>query len=199
MNKPLRVALGITGSFCTFDRVANIIEGLVDDEINIIPVFSFNAATMDTRFGCAEEWKEKFYNITGNIPITTIQDAEPIGPKKLVDIMVIAPCTGNTLSKLANAITDTPVLMAAKSHLRNGGPLVIGISTNDALGMNAKNIGVLQNTKNYYFIPYSQDNPDGKPTSIIANYELMKQTIEYAMQGKQIQPVVLGSNETLLL
>lgn len=133
---------------------------------------------------------EKAKHLTGKKPITTIPDAEPIGPKSMLDILVIAPCTGNTLSKLANGISDTPVLMAAKSHLRNNRPLVISLSTNDALGMNLKNIGILLNTKNIYFVPFGQDNYDKKPNSMIAHTSLLNETIEYALAGKQLQPVI---------
>ena len=130
--------------------------------------------------------------MTGNDPITTIEDAEPIGPKKYLDVLAIVPCTGNTLAKLANGITDTPVLMAAKAHLRNGKPLVISISTNDGLSMNLKNIGLVLNTKNIYFVPFGQDSPKGKPNSLVAHTNLLKETIEYALEGEQIQPVIVS-------
>ena len=130
--------------------------------------------------------------MTGKEPITTIEDAEPIGPKNMFDIMSIIPCTGNTLAKLANGITDTPVLMAAKAHIRNNKPLVISIATNDALGLNLKNIGTLLNTKNIYFVPFGQDSPESKPKSMIAHTHLLKLTLESAMEGQQIQPVVIS-------
>lgn len=152
--------------------------------------FSFNAQTCDTRFGSAKDYVEGICDITGNEGIRTICAAEPIGPNNFLDIMVIAPCTGNTAAKLCNGITDTPVLMAAKAHMRNGKPLVISISTNDALGANFKNIGMLMNTKNVYFVPFGQDNCKSKPNSLVAKMELLPETIEYALNGRQIQPVI---------
>ena len=169
------IGLGITGSFCMFSRARKEIERLTELGANVIPIFSFNAQTCD---------------ITGNEGIRTICAAEPIGPNNFLDIMVIAPCTGNTAAKLCNGITDTPVLMAAKAHMRNGKPLVISISTNDALGANFKNIGMLMNTKNVYFVPFGQDNCKSKPNSLVAKMELLPETIEYALNGKQIQPVI---------
>lgn len=145
------VGLAITGSFCTFDKITLVIEQLVEDGAHVIPIFSNNARTLDTRFGQADEFVKQIEKITGHEAICTIEDAEPIGPKGYLDVLVIAPCTGNTMAKLCNGITDTPVLMAAKAHLRNEKPLVISMSTNDALGMNLKNIGMLMNMKNIYF------------------------------------------------
>ena len=139
----LKIGFGITGSFCTFSKIPPLIESLKNEGANILPIFSYNSQNFDTRFGVASEFMDKIENLTGNKIIKTITEAEPIGPKNLIDLMLIFPCTGNTLSKLANAITDTPVLMATKSHLRNNKPVVLGISTNDALGLNAKNIGTL--------------------------------------------------------
>ena len=146
----------------------------------------------DTRFGTAKEFMEEVCDITGNPGIRTLQEAEPIGPKGYLDVMVIAPCTGNSAAKLANAITDTPVLMAAKAHMRNGKPLVIAISTNDALGASFKNIGMLMNTKHIYFVPFAQDNYEKKPNSMVAKMELLPETISAALEGKQLQPVVRG-------
>ena len=162
------IGLGITGSFCMFSRARKEIERLTELGANVIPIFSFNAQTCDTRFGSAKDYVEGI----------------------CLDIMVIAPCTGNTAAKLCNGITDTPVLMAAKAHMRNGKPLVISISTNDALGANFKNIGMLMNTKNVYFVPFGQDNCKSKPNSLVAKMELLPETIEYALNGKQIQPVI---------
>jgi len=150
-----------------------------------------NASTMDTRFGKAEDWIDKIEKITGNKSILTIQDAEPIGPNSLLDVLVIAPCTGNTIAKLANAITDTPLLMAAKAHLRGMKPVIIGISTNDGLGMNAKNLGILLNTKYYYFVPFGQDSPYVKCNSLIARMDMILPTVEMAIEGKQIQPLII--------
>ena len=144
----------------------------------------------DSRFGNAEDFVAKARSITGKEPMLTIPQAEPIGPKSLLDILVILPCTGNTIAKLANGITDTPALMAAKAHLRNDKPLLISISTNDALGMNMKNIGLLLNAKNIYFVPFGQDNPEKKPNSMIARTELLIPSIEAALNGKQYQPVI---------
>jgi dipicolinate synthase subunit B len=184
------IGFGITGSFCTYEKIIGYIEELVDLGANVLPIFSFNAYNNDTRFGKAEDFIKKVEEITGNEIIKTIQDAEPIGPKNLTDIMVIAPMTGNSLAKLSKAITDTPVLMAIKSHLRNNKPVVLGISTNDGLGSNAKNIGELINMKDMFFVPFKQDNPEGKPKSLVANWEKMIPAIEEALDGKQIQPIL---------
>ncbi|MDD2481853.1 MAG: dipicolinate synthase subunit B [Lutispora sp.] len=185
------IGFAITGSFCTYGKIISEIEKLVDAKANVIPIFSINASTMDTRFGKAEEWIDKIEETTGNKSILTVQEAEPIGPNNLLDVLTIAPCTGNTIAKLANAITDTPVLMAAKAHLRNMKPLVIGISTNDGLGMNAKNLGILLNTKNYYFVPFGQDSPYVKFNSLVARMDMILPTIEMAIEGKQIQPLIV--------
>lgn len=184
------IGIAVTGSFCTFQQIFTELEQLAQTGASLYTIFSDNAHLTDSRFGKAETFLEKAKAITGREPITTIPDAEPIGPKALFDILLIAPCTGNTLSKLANGISDTPVLMAAKAHLRNNRPLVISLSTNDALGMNLKNIGILLNTKNIYFVPFGQDNYRKKPNSMIAHTELIPQTIEQALLGKQIQPVI---------
>ena len=161
----------------------------------MLPIFSFNAASVNTRFGNAAEFVAEIEEITHHTAIKTIEDAEPIGPKNLVDIMIIAPCSGNTLAKLSNGITDTPVLMAAKAHIRNNKPLVIAVSTNDALGLNLKNIGTLLNTKGIYFVPFGQDNCKGKPKSMIAATDLMIPTLEQALDGIQIQPVIHDPNK----
>lgn len=184
------IGFGITGSFCTFAKARKEVEHLCDMGANVIPVFSFQAQKCDTRFGSAKEYVEGICEITGNKGIRTIPAAEPIGPNNFLDIMVIAPCTGNTAAKLCNGIIDTPVLMAAKAHMRNGKPLVIAISTNDALGANFKNIGMLMNMKQIYFVPFGQDNHKSKPNSLVAKMELLPDTIEYALERKQIQPVL---------
>jgi len=189
-NKNIGIAL--TGSFCTYDKVFHEIENLIEEHANIYPILSFSSQTINSRFGNASDFLTKIKYMTGNDPITTIETAEPIGPKNYLDILVILPCTGNTLAKLANGITDTPVLMAAKAHLRNGKPLVISLSSNDALGMNLKNIGALLNTKFIFFVPFGQDSPKGKPNSLIAHTNLLAQTIESALEGKQLQPVVIS-------
>lgn len=184
------VGFAITGSFCTFDKITQVIDGLVQDGVHVIPIFSNMAQSLDTRFGQAKEFMEEIEEKTGHKAIKTIAQAEPIGPKDYLDILVIAPCTGNTMAKLCNGIIDTPVLMAAKAHLRNEKPLVISMSTNDALGMNMKNIGMLMNMKNIYFVPFGQDNYQKKPNSMIAHVDLISETIEEALQGRQLQPLV---------
>ena len=188
------IGIGITGSFCTFARTRKEIQRLVDLGANVIPIFSFHSQNLDTRFGSAKEYMTGICEMTGNEGICTICDAEPIGPNNFLDIMVIAPCTGNTAAKLCNGITDTPVLMAAKAHMRNGKPLVISISTNDAMGINFKNIGMLINMKNIYFVPFGQDNHKSKPNSLIAKIDLLPDTIEMALNGKQIQPILQNPN-----
>lgn len=184
------IGIGFTGSFCTYEKIFDALEELKQTGASLLPVFSEHAATLDSRFGNSQEFLDRARTLTGKEPITTIPQAEPIGPKGLMDILVIAPCTGNTLSKLANGISDTPVLMAAKSHLRNNRPLVISLSTNDALGMNLKNIGILLNTKNIYFVPFGQDNFEAKPNSMTAFTELLPETIACALNYQQIQPVI---------
>ena len=183
------IGYGITGSFCTFAKTRKEVVQLTEMGANVIPIFSYQAQSCDTRFGSAKEFVEGICEITGNEGIKTMQQAEPIGPNNFLDIMVIAPCTGNSAAKLCNGITDTPVLMASKAHMRNGKPLVIAISTNDALGVNFKTIGGLMNMKNIYFVPFGQDNYKSKPNSMIAKMELLPDTIELAMRGKQIQPI----------
>lgn len=185
------IGYGITGSFCTFEKTKIAVEELVKLGAAVVPIFSYNVQRMDTRFGGAKEFMEAVEEITGNHGIKTIQEAEPIGPKANLDVMVIAPCTGNTMAKLWNGITDSPVLMASKAHLRNQKPLVISISTNDAMGMNFKNIGNLMNTKNIYFVPFGQDDYKKKPASLIGDLKLLPDTIDLAMEGRQIQPVVV--------
>ncbi len=185
------IGYGITGSFCTFEKTKIAVGELVKLGAAVVPIFSYNVQRMDTRFGGAKEFMEAVEEITGNHGIKTIQEAEPIGPKANLDVMVIAPCTGNTMAKLWNGITDSPVLMASKAHLRNQKPLVISISTNDAMGMNFKNIGNLMNTKNIYFVPFGQDDYKKKPASLIGDLKLLPDTIDLAMEGRQIQPVVV--------
>ena len=189
-NKNIGIAL--TGSFCTFDKAFDEIEHLLAENVNVYPILSFNSQKINSRFGKAADFYDRLKQMTGKEPITTIEDAEQIGPKSMFDIMAIIPCTGNTLAKLANGITDTPVLMAAKAHIRNCKPLVISVATNDALGLNLKNIGTLLNTKDIYFVPFGQDSPDNKPKSMIAHTHLLKLTIESALEGKQLQPVVIS-------
>lgn len=188
--KGVKIGWALTGSFCNFEYVFPHIEALAKEGADIYPIVSYSVDSFDTRFGKAEEWKNKLKEITGKDIISTIVDAEPVGPQLKMDIMIVAPCTGNTVAKLANAITDTPVTMACKAHLRNQRPLVLAIATNDALGGNAKNIGLLLNTKNVYFVPFGQDAPIGKSNSMIANFDKIKATLEEALKGKQIQPIL---------
>lgn len=184
------IGFAITGSFCTFAKIKGELMHLMEEDVNVIPIFSFNAYSLDTRFGKADDFVNAIESITKNKSIHTIAEAEKFGPKKILDILIIAPCTGNTMGKLVNGITDTPVLMAAKGHLRNQLPLVISLSTNDALGMNFKNIGSLMNIKNLYFVPFGQDDCRLKPNSLIAHTDLIVPTLESALEGKQIQPIV---------
>ena len=187
----LKVGFAITGSSCNFESIFKVLEKLSERDMDIYPIMSEAASKFNTRFGRAEDWSEKLKKISGREIIKTIVDAEPVGPELKLDIIVVAPCTGNTIGKLANAITDTPVTMACKAHLRNQKPLVLAIATNDGLGANGKNIGLLLNTKNIYFVPFGQDNPQGKPNSLISNFDLIEASIEKAMDGKQIQPILL--------
>ena len=192
MDKKISVGFAICGSFCTFKEIINEMKTLADKGYDIVPIMSFNAYNTDTRFGKAKEHIERIESICCKKIIATIPDAEPIGPKKILDIMIIEPCTGNTAAKLANGITDTPVTLAAKAHLRNERPLLIAISTNDALSGSAKNIGKLINMKNIYFVPFKQDNPDDKPRSMIADFSKTESAIISAMNNKQIQPIILS-------
>lgn len=186
----MKIGLAFTGSFCTFDKIEKEVKVLVEKGAHVYPIFSTNVQTTDSRFGDTEEYMDHIASMTGNQPILSLEEAEPIGPKGYLDVLLIAPCTGNTLAKLASGITDTPVLMAAKAHLRNSKPLVISLSTNDALGMNFKNIGELYNVKNIYFVPFGQDDPVKKPNSMIAHTHLIPDSLEQALEGKQIQPVI---------
>ncbi len=187
----IRIGFAVTGSYCTLENILPHIKSLVDEGAKVIPIMSPAVYNNDTRFGKAEYWKKTIEEICSEKIISTIVEAEPIGPKKMFDIMIIAPCTGNTLAKLANGITDTAVLMAAKAHLRNERPLVIAISTNDGLGMNAKNLGVILNSRNIYLVPFGQDNPKDKANSLVAHFPLIRDTILAALKGKQIQPVLI--------
>ena len=187
-----KVGFAFTGSFCTFKTVLEELKKLKKSGADIIPIMSYNAYNLDTKFGKAQEYIDQVKDITEKEEIIhTIQDAEPIGPKKLTDVMVIAPCSGNTIAKLANGITDTPVLMATKSHLRNNNPVVLAISTNDGLSGSAENIGKLLNRNNYFFVPFKQDNPITKPRSLVADFKYLIPTIELALDGEQIEPILL--------
>lgn len=189
--KNKKVGVIMTGSFCTFSKVIEQIEELVKRGADVIPIMSYNSYELNTRFGEAKDIINKVEDITGKSIINTIEGAEPIGPKQMTDIMLIAPCTGNTIAKLANGIIDTPATMAAKSHLRNGNPLVIAISTNDGLSGSAENIGKLLNRTNYYVVPFRQDNPITKPRSLVFDANYIINTLEEALDRKQIQPIIL--------
>lgn len=188
----LRVGFGVCGSFCTFKRTFSAVKKLVELGCDVTPIMSFNASQIDSRFGTAEENVKTLEEICKKSVICTIEGAEPIGPKGLFDVICVAPCTSNTLAKLVTGVNDTPITMAVKSHLRNSKPVVIGISTNDALGSSAKNVGFLQNYKNFYFIPYSQDNYESKPMSMVCHFELIPNVICEALEGKQFQPIILN-------
>lgn len=186
----MTIGFALTGSFCTYSQVFPVMEELAKRH-KLIPIFSFNAASIDSRFGTGEAFLHCAEEICGISPIRSIPDAEPIGPKKLLDALIIAPCTGNTLSKLAHSVADTPVTMAAKSHLRNGRPVIVAVSTNDGLAGACENIGRLLVRKHYYFVPFGQDDPITKPTSLIADFSRIPQTLDAAMEGRQIQPLLL--------
>ncbi|MEX2104745.1 MAG: dipicolinate synthase subunit B [Bacilli bacterium] len=185
------IGFGLTGSHCTLEEMMPEIKKLVNAGANVIPIVTHTILTTDTRFGTSESWQEQLRTITGNEIIKSIVEAEPLGPSKKIDVMVIAPCTGASTSKLANALTDSPVLMAAKAQMRNLRPVVIAISTNDGLGLNASNIAKLLSTKNIYFVPFGQDAPEKKPNSLVARMELIKETCEEALEGRQIQPLIV--------
>ncbi|EMS73202.1 dipicolinate synthase subunit B [Ruminiclostridium cellobioparum] len=189
--KGVRIGFAVTGSFCTFAKIIPQVENLVNEGAEVIPIISESVNLYDTRFNKAEDFKNTLQAITGKQPINSIVDAEPIGPKALLDILVIAPCTGNTISKIANAITDSSVTMACKAHLRNMRPVVIAVSTNDGLGANAKNIGILLNMKNIYMVPFGQDDPIKKCTSLVADFDQILPTILNAQQNCQIQPILV--------
>ncbi|MGE5552752.1 MAG: dipicolinate synthase subunit B [Betaproteobacteria bacterium] len=188
-----RVGLAVTGSHCTLAATMKQVERLVEAGADVIPILSPSLTREATRFGTPDEWREKLFELTGKRPLETVAEVEPIGPGRLLDVLAIVPCTGNTLAKLANGITDGPVLMAAKAHLRNDRPVVIALSTNDGLGLNAKNLGILLNAKNIYFVPFGQDAPFQKRNSLVSRDDLLLDTIEAALQGEQLQPVLLGS------
>ncbi|MCH5189013.1 MAG: dipicolinate synthase subunit B [Oscillospiraceae bacterium] len=186
------VGFAMCGSFCTFKKVIPQIEELISLGFNVVPIMSGVSYSTDTRFGKAEDFIKQIEDITGKKIIHTISGAEPIGPKKLLDALIIAPCTGNTLGKMANGITDTSVTLAAKAHLRNARPVIIAVSTNDALGAAAKNIGLLMNSKNVYFVPMSQDDPENKPNSIVADFTKIPETLKFVLaEGKQNEPLFI--------
>lgn len=186
------IGLGITGSFCNFKYVKEVIDELKLQNVKkIVPIISNNVNNLDTRFYKAKDFRKMLVENTNQDIIDSIVKAEPIGPKNIVDILLICPCTGNTLAKLANGITDTPITMAVKSHIRNNKPTIIGLSTNDGLGASFENIGKLINTKNFYFVPFRQDDVVSKPKSLVLDYNKVIKTIEDALDGNQIQPILM--------
>lgn len=191
--KKTTIAFAMTGSYCTFDRTLEQMEALVKRGYEVLPVLSFNAGSVDTRFMTAEHLRERVRAITGHEPIDTLTGAEPIGPKRMSDVYLIAPATGNSLAKLANGIYDTPVLLGAKSHLRNEQPLVIAVSTNDGLSMALQNVGRLMMWRNVYFVPFAQDDPVKKPRSLVADFAQIPRTIAAAISGVQLQPLLAES------
>jgi len=187
----MNIGFCITGSFCTHSLILEEIKKLKEKGYKIIPIVSDNVYSLDTRFGCAKKFIEDLENITQEKVIHSIVETEPLGPKNAIDVIVVAPCTGNTLAKLALGLSDNAVTMATKSHMRNNKPVVIGVSSNDALGLNLKNISTLLNSKNIYFIPFRQDSPSGKPKSLVADFSKIEETIKEAMSGTQIEPLLL--------
>ena len=186
----MNIGFAMCGSFCTFDAVFPAMEAVAKD-YDVTPILSDSVCHIDCRFGTADAHMQRVREICGKVPLCSIEAVEPIGPKKLLDALIIAPCTGNTLAKLAHSIADTPVTMAAKSHLRNGRPVLIAVSTNDALAGAAENIGRLLARKNYYFVPFGQDDPIKKPTSMVADFKKIPDALAMALEGKQLQPILL--------
>lgn len=191
MSDNLKIGFAMCGSFCTFSRVFEVLERLKFSGADIYPIMSFNAYSINTRFGDAKAHIDRLESTTGHKVIHTIEDAEPVGPKKMFDVLLVANCTGNTLAKLANSITDTPVTMAVKSHIRNARPVVLSIATNDALAGSGKNIAALMNFKNYFFVPMRQDDAEKKPTSLMADFDRTEDALIAALDGKQLQPILV--------
>ncbi len=188
----LSIGFAFCGSFCTMMRALDALEQLAGQYGQVYPIVSETVAATDTRFGNAHDFMREMERICGRRVISTIAAAEPIGPKKLLDVLIIAPCTGNTLGKLANGITDTAVTMAAKAHLRNGRPVVIALASNDGLSGAARNVGTLLGRKNYYFVPFRQDDPQGKPHSLVSDFGRIGESVQAALEGRQLQPLLLG-------
>ncbi len=191
MHRTDTIGFALTGSYCTFSKVIPQMEVLVHQGYRVIPIISEHTSLTDTRFGTAEKWKEHITAITGETILQSLPQVEPIGPKRLLDLLVIAPCTGNTIAKMANGIADTSVTLAAKSHLRNNRPVVVAISTNDGLGANARNIGVLLSRKHIYMVPFGQDDCIEKENSLVADFTLLPETVSAALEEKQLQPVLI--------
>lgn len=187
----MNIGFALCGSFCTYSKVFPVMEELAKDH-KVIPIFSDASATIDSRFGEAKAFLAFAERICGRKVLRSIPEVEPIGPKQLLDVLIVAPCTGNTLAKLAHGIADGPVTMAVKSHLRNGRPVILAVSTNDALGAAAENIGRLMARKHFYFVPFRQDDAAHKPTSMVADFDKIPEVVEAAVSGKQIQPVILS-------
>jgi dipicolinate synthase subunit B len=187
-----KIGVALTGSFCTFEKAFQALEALKAEGADLYPIFSVKSQNTSCRFGDSEEFLSHAQNLCGRKVITTIEDAEPIGPSGFLDALIILPCTGNTIARLANGITDGPVTMAAKAHLRNEKPLLISLSTNDALSTNLKNIGMLMNMKNIYFVPFGQDNPDKKPHSMVADTGYLIPALKACLEHRQYQPVIIS-------
>lgn len=192
----IRAGFAMTGSFCTFSQALDQLPALLEAGMDVVPIMSETAFSTDTRFGTAQSFIDKLESLTGNKVIHTIRDAEPIGPKALLDVIIVAPCTGNTLGKLAGGITDTAVTMAVKAHLRNLRPVVLAVASNDALAASSRNIGQLMNTKHIYFVPLRQDDSVKKPTSLVAKMGLLLPTVQAALEGRQLQPVYISPGST---
>lgn len=193
MTEMLRVGFCLCGSFCTFEKAYAQMRQMVAGGMDVTPILSFHASTTDTRFGRAADWKERLEALTGKSALTTLTEVEPIGPKGYFDVLVVAPCTGTTLGKLANGISDTPVTLAVKSHLRRSRPVVIAVSTNDALGGSFRSIAQLKNVKHLYFVPMGQDDVVNKPNSLVADFTRIEDTVACAMAGLQIQPLFFSA------
>lgn len=191
MHRTDTIGFALTGSYCTFHKVVPQMEVLVHQGYRVIPILSEHTSLTDTRFGTAEKWKEHISAITGETILQSLPQVEPIGPKRLLDLLIIAPCTGNSIAKMANGIADTSVTLAAKSHLRNNRPVVVAVSTNDGLGANARNIGTLLARKHIYMVPFGQDDCVEKENSLVANFTLIPETVSAALDGKQLQPVLI--------
>lgn len=186
-----RIGFALTGSFCTFAKVLPQVQALVEAGAQVFPIASGAVAGTDTRFGRAEDFLRALTDMTGREPLSTLAQVEPIGPRRMLDLLIVAPCTGNTLAKLAAGIADTPVTLACKAHLRNEGPLLLAPSTNDGLGTAAKNIGALLGARSVFFVPFGQDDPRGKPRSLVAHMERIPEAAEAALAGRQLQPVLV--------